>query len=158
MPKPASAATANSAEYPVTSEAPAPVSYTHLVNKTLIKPHTAGDDDTGYWKNLDWDKAIPVGMQVAGAPYSGKFDFIGTDMSWPITHMVAPKDKALGCVECHAKDSRLAGLPGIYLPGSGTNALLDKLGWGLVLLTLLGVLGHGAMRVVSRGKAQGASK
>ncbi|MBV5347398.1 tetrathionate reductase family octaheme c-type cytochrome [bacterium] len=128
------------------------------VNKTLIKPHTAGDDDTGYWKNLDWDKAIPVGMQAAGAPYSGKFEFIQTDMSWPITHMVAPKEKALGCADCHAKDGRLAGLQGIYLPGSHANPLLDKLGWGLALLTLLGVLGHGAIRIVSRGKTQGASK
>jgi hypothetical protein len=39
------------------------------------------------------------------------------------------------------------------MPGSHANPLLDKLGWGLVLLTLLGVLGHGAMRIVFRGKA-----
>ena len=66
------------------------------VNKTLITPHTAGNDDTGYWKNLEWDKAIEAGMKVSGTPYSGKFDFIKTQMDWPITHMVAPKDKALG--------------------------------------------------------------
>ncbi len=128
------------------------------VNKTLITPHTAGNDDTGYWKNLAWDKAIEVGMKVSGTPYSGKYDFVQTQMDWPITHMVAPKEKALGCVQCHAKDGRLAGLPGIYMPGSGSHALLDKLGWGLALLTLLGVLGHGAVRFASRGKAQGASK
>jgi octaheme c-type cytochrome (tetrathionate reductase family) len=128
------------------------------VNKTLIKPHTTGNDDTGYWKNLEWNKAIEVGMKAAGAQYSGKYEFIKTQMDWPITHMVAPKEKALGCVECHAKDGRLAGLPGIYMPGSGTHGWVDRLGWGLALLTLLGVLGHGAIRIASRGKAQGGSK
>jgi len=123
------------------------------VNKTLITPHTAGNDDTGYWKNLDWDKAIPVGMADAGAPYSGQYDFINTEMSWPITHMVAPKEKALACVECHTSQGRLANLPGIYLPGTHTMKLVDKLGWGLALLTLLGVLAHGAVRVMSHRKA-----
>jgi hypothetical protein len=55
-------------------------------------------------------------MKDSGAPYSGKFDFIKTEMSWPITHMVAPKEKAMGCVECHSKDGRLAGIQGVYLP------------------------------------------
>lgn len=126
------------------------------VNKTLITPHTTGDD--GYWKTLEWNNAIAAGMKVSGTPYSGQFGFIQTQMDWPITHMVAPKDKALACVECHAQNGRLAGLDGIYMPGSHATPLLDKLGWGLVLLTLLGVLGHGAIRIVSRGKTQGASK
>ena len=128
------------------------------VNKTLITPHTAGNDDTGYWKNLEWNKAIEVGMKTSGTPYSGKFDFIKTDMSWPITHMVAPKEKALACVECHAKDGRLSGLPGIYLPGTHANTWVDKLGWSLVVLTLLGVLGHGALRLVSSRKVTGEAK
>ena len=122
------------------------------VNKTLITPHTAGNDDTGYWKNLEWNKAIEAGMKVSGTPYSGKFDFIKTQMDWPITHMVAPKDKALACAECHTPGGRLEGLDGIYMPGASANPLVNKLGWGLVLLTLLGVTGHGLMRVVSRGK------
>ena len=119
------------------------------VNKTLITPHTAGNDDTGFWKNLDWDKAIPVGMKDSGAPYSGKFDFIKTEMSWPITHMVAPKEKALGCAECHSKESRLAGIQGIYIPVRDNNKLLDTIGWSVVFLTLLGVFGHGAIRIVT---------
>jgi hypothetical protein len=61
-------------------------------------------------------------------------------------------------VECHAPNGRLAGLDGIYLPGAGANALLDKLGWGLALLTLLGMLGHGVVRFLSRGKTQGETK
>ncbi len=127
------------------------------VNKTLITPHTAGNDDTGYWKNLEWNKAIEVGMKTSGTPYSGQYGFIKTQMDWPITHMVAPKEKAVGCVECHTKEGRLAGLDGIYMPGASANPLLDKLGWGLALLTLLGMLGHGVVRVLSR-KATGETK
>jgi octaheme c-type cytochrome (tetrathionate reductase family) len=122
------------------------------VNKTLVKPHTAGNDDTGYWKNLVWDKAIEVGMKDAGLPFSGQVDFIKTEMFWPITHMVAPKEKALGCVECHSKSGRLAGIQGVYLPGRDSNTLVDTLGWGLALLALLGSLGHGLMRFLARRK------
>jgi octaheme c-type cytochrome (tetrathionate reductase family) len=122
------------------------------VNKTLITPHTAGNDDTGYWKNLDWDKAIATGMKDSGAPWSGKVDFIKTEMSWPITHMVAPKEKAMGCVECHARDGRLTGIQGVYLPARDNNKLVDTAGWTIVLLTLLGVIGHGALRIVTARK------
>lgn len=125
------------------------------VNKTLITPHTAGNDDTGFWKNLDWDKAIPVGMSDSGAPYSGKFDFIRTEMSWPITHMVAPKDKALGCADCHAANGRLAGVEGVYLPGRDANPWVDRAGWALALLVLAATAAHGAKRFVSRGNRQG---
>lgn len=120
--------------------------------KNLVKPHTAGDDDTGYWKNLNWEKAVAAGMAAAGKPFSGKVDFIETEMYWPITHMVAPKDKALGCVECHAKGGRLEGIEGVYLPGRDANPFIDKAGWILALLTLLGVLGHGALRIVAGRK------
>jgi hypothetical protein len=58
----------------------------------------------------------------------------------------------LACAECHTPGGRLEGLDGIYMPGASANPLVNKLGWGLVLLTLLGVTGHGLMRVVSRGK------
>ena len=122
------------------------------VNKTLITPHTTGNDDTGFWKNLVWEKAIPVGMKDSGAPYSGKFEFIKTEMSWPITHMVAAKEKALGCAECHSKDGRLAGIPGIYVPVRDNNKVVDTVGWGIVWLTILSVFGHGVLRVVTRHK------
>jgi octaheme c-type cytochrome (tetrathionate reductase family) len=122
------------------------------VNKTLVTPHTAGNDDSGYWKNLVWDKAITAGMKGSGAPFSGHVDFISTEMSWPITHMVAPKEKALGCAECHSRQGRLAGIEGVYLPARDANAWVDVGGWGLSVLALLGVLGHGAARVVRRRK------
>ena len=121
-------------------------------NKTLVKPHTAGNDDTGYWKNLVWDKAIETGMKEAGLPFSGKVDFLETEMFWPITHMVAPKEKALACSECHSKNGRLASIDGIYIPGRDVNRWVETLGWGMALLTLLGSVGHGIVRILSRRK------
>ena len=91
-------------------------------------------------------------MKAANAPFSGKVDFIKTEMSWPITHMVAPKEKAMGCVECHARDGRLTGIQGVYLPARDNNKLVDTAGWAIVLLTLLGVIGHGALRIVTARK------
>jgi octaheme c-type cytochrome (tetrathionate reductase family) len=120
------------------------------VHKTLVTPHTSGNDDTGYWKNLVWDKAIQTGMKTSGAPFSGEVDFISTEMSWPITHMVAPKEKAVGCAECHTRQGRLAGVEGVYLPGRDANRLVDGAGWSLALLSLLGVLSHAGLRVANR--------
>jgi len=86
------------------------------VNKTLVIPHTTGTDDASYWKNFNWEKAIAAGMASVGAPFSGKVDFIRTEMTWPLNHMVAPKENALACNECHVKDGgRLKGLKGIPL-------------------------------------------
>jgi octaheme c-type cytochrome (tetrathionate reductase family) len=122
------------------------------VNMTLVIPHTAGKDDTAYWANFNWEKAIASGMQSVGAPFSGKVDFIRTEMMWPITHMVAPADKALSCEECHSKDSRLQNIEGIYMPGRDASKPLNFLGWALVLAALIGVLIHGAIRIVTRNK------
>ena len=91
-------------------------------------------------------------MKDAGLPFSGKVDFIETEMYWPIAHMVAPKEKALACTECHSKNGRLAGIEGVYIPGRDASRWIDRLGWGLALLALIGSLGHGLMRIVSRRK------
>lgn len=123
------------------------------VNQTLVMPHTAGNDNIGYWKNYNWENAIADGMQNMGAPFSGKVDFIKTEMFWPITHMVAPKEKALDCAACHSKKGRLQNVKGIYMPGRGdNNKLLDMAGWALALLTLIGVLIHGAGRIYAHRK------
>ncbi len=125
------------------------------VNMTLVRPETASPaDDTAYWKNLDWEKAITFGMRYAGLPFSGKVGFVSTEMYWPITHMVAPKAKALACVECHSATSRLKGLPGIYMPGYSANHWLDLIGWGLAALTLFGVVVHGLVRLALARKAR----
>jgi octaheme c-type cytochrome (tetrathionate reductase family) len=121
-------------------------------NMTLVTPQTAGNDDKGYWKNFNWERAIASGMATAGAPFSGKIGFVATEMRWPITHMVAPKDKTVACVECHSKDSRLKGIPGIYMPGHSAKRWLDVIGWSVALLALIGVVVHGALRVVTARK------
>ena len=125
------------------------------INKSLIVPHLFGNDDSAYWTNFNWEKAAAVGMASVGSPFSGKVDFLETESTWPITHMVASKDKALGCVACHASGGRLEKVPGIYIPGRGSDhaGWLDAAGWAIATLTLLGVLAHGLMRViVSRRK------
>ncbi|CAA7617204.1 tetrathionate reductase family octaheme c-type cytochrome [Magnetospirillum sp. UT-4] len=124
-------------------------------NKTLVKPHTAGNDDTAYWTNFGWEKAAATGMASAGRPFSGKVDFVETTMAWPITHMVAPKDKALACTECHVREGgRLDGIEGVYLPGRDRFTLMDiAMGLG-ALLTLLGVMVHGGLRILTHWRGQ----
>lgn len=118
----------------------------------LLVFHTYGKDDSALWSNFDWEKAIRFGMNEIGAEYSGKYAFVSTEMSWPITHMVAPKEDALACKQCHAPPGRLDKVAGIYLPGRHGNPLLDTLGWSFAGLALLGVVAHGAGRVYAARK------
>ena len=110
--------------------------------------HTAGKDDAAYWGNYDWEKAMKVGMASKGVEYSGKMGFVETEMSWPITHMVAPKDDALSCEQCHKKGGRLENVEGIYMPGRDAKPWLDTIGFMIALLTLIGVLIHGGIRII----------
>lgn len=123
------------------------------VNRTLVTPHTAGGGDKAYWNNFGWEAAVESGMKVAGAPFSGQVGFVKTQMSWPITHMVAPKDKALACSECHQAAGRLAAITGVYMPARDRHPVIDTLGWTAALLTLLGVTGHGALRWLRHRRA-----
>ena len=94
-------------------------------------------------------------MKAANVAYSGQYGFVKTEMSWPITHMVAPKADALTCAQCHdAKTGgRLKNVKGIYMPGRGdNNKWLDMIGWTVGLLTLIGVLVHGAGRIYTHRK------
>lgn len=88
------------------------------VNKTLVIPHTTGTDEDSYWKNFDWYRAISRGMSSVGMPFSGKVDFIRTEMTWPLNHMVAPKEKSLTCRECHIKGGRMKDVKGIGQPST----------------------------------------
>ncbi len=119
---------------------------------TLLVPHTATPDDTAFWYNFDWAKALKAGADASGQPYSGKFAFVETSMLWPITHMVAPKERTLDCVQCHADGGRLAAVPGVWMPGRDRDPLLDRLGFGLAGLMLLGVAGHGGLRFLTRNR------
>jgi octaheme c-type cytochrome (tetrathionate reductase family) len=74
--------------------------YDHLL---VVK--TAGEG--GYWTEFDWDKAARLGAEASGVPYSGKMGFAETDMYWSLNHMVAPKNKALQCTDCHGEGTRM---------------------------------------------------
>jgi len=73
-------------------------------NDYLFPPTTGGTN--GFWTNFDWDNAFRLGAKANGLPYSGQYGFAKTEMYWPLTHMVAPKEKALGCTDCHGERSR----------------------------------------------------
>jgi octaheme c-type cytochrome (tetrathionate reductase family) len=75
------------------------------VNRYLFPPVTGGAG--GYWTSFDWDSAFRLGEKASGLPYSGKYGFTRTEMYWPLSHMVVPKEKALGCTDCHGTASRL---------------------------------------------------
>ncbi|PVV10622.1 MAG: cytochrome C [gamma proteobacterium symbiont of Ctena orbiculata] len=126
-------------------------------NNTMVYMHLWGDDDDSYWGNYDFGRAIKVGMQKNSIPYSGEFGFVETYSFWPITHMVAPSEDALGCSECHSRDGRLNQLQGFYMPGRDSFKWLDILGYLALGGALLGVLIHGLMRkLFSLRNGQGA--
>ncbi|RDH89745.1 MAG: hypothetical protein DIZ77_15145 [endosymbiont of Seepiophila jonesi] len=116
-------------------------------NNTLVISHLFGKDSEAYWKSFNWNRAIKAAMDAAGTDYSGEYGFIETTMHWPLSHMVAPKEEALGCDECHSRNGRLAELTGFYMPGRDKSDLLDIVGWLAVLGTLGGVSFHGVVRI-----------
>ncbi|MBT3314391.1 MAG: tetrathionate reductase family octaheme c-type cytochrome [Anaerolineae bacterium] len=129
------------------------------VNRTLVTPHVYGADDTSYWKNFDWEKAIATGMEYSSHDYSGEYGFIETEMYWPISHMVAPAEDALHCDSCHRREQGiLADVEGVYIPGITTTPLLDQISWTAIMLTFVGVVIHGSARFISsknRNKKEG---
>ena len=124
------------------------------INMTMGIPHLFGKDKAAYWKGFDWNNALEVGMAAAGVPYSGEYGFVETEYHYPITHMVAPKERTLACDTCHAQDGRLANLAGFYMPGRDRSGLLDFIGWLTVIVALIGVVIHGIMRIISKPKEQ----
>jgi octaheme c-type cytochrome (tetrathionate reductase family) len=122
----------------------------------LIQPklYSSNPGDGGYWTEFDWGRAAKEGMKEIGVPYSGHYGFARTEMSWPINHMVSPREKSVRCNECHTRQNgRLAKLPGFYMPGRDRSPWVDRLGTALAGLTLLGVFAHGGARLfVSRGR------
>lgn len=118
------------------------------VYERLLAIHNAGFDDAAYWNTMDWPKSIEVGMKTANLPWSGKYEFIKTTTTWPITHMVAPKDKALNCAQCHSNNGRLEKVDGIYIPGRGKDhqSWIESIGLGVAGLSLAGVVAHGGIR------------
>ena len=124
-------------------------------NNTLVYMHLWGEDKDAYWGSYDFGKAIGAAMSENGKPYSGQYGFVETYSYWPTTHMVAPKEKALACSECHAKNGRLQNLAGFYMPGRDSFRWLDILGYLLMAGTLFGVILHATLRGLSRRYLRG---
>jgi octaheme c-type cytochrome (tetrathionate reductase family) len=123
------------------------------VHKTLLAPLLSGKE--GYWSTLDWPSSLSKGQAALEVPFSGEFDFVESSYHFPITHMVAPKQNAVACAECHVRGTgRLANISGVYLPGRDRVNFLDTLGWIAVLGSLLGVTLHGLGRVFSGGRKE----
>ncbi|SDU19069.1 tetrathionate reductase family octaheme c-type cytochrome [Desulfobacula phenolica] len=119
------------------------------IHKKMLAPMLSGKN--GYWTTFDMNDAIEHGNKAIGIPYSGEFDYVETTYAFPITHMVAPKENALNCTQCHArKNSRLANITGLYLPGRNKSDLFDAIGWISVFGALAGVLLHGLGRFFTR--------
>lgn len=123
------------------------------VNNTLIQPKL-WDQEVGvgaYWKDFDWGIAAEKGMEYIGQDYSGEYDFVETEMYWPLNHQVAPKEHSLSCIDCHSrKGSRLASLEDFYLPGRDYKAGVEIAGILLVVLSLTGVLFHIICRIKNK--------
>ena len=120
------------------------------VHQTLLVTHVfSPDDDSALWTNFDWAKALKAGTERAGQPYSGEFDFIETQMYWPIAHMVAPAEDALHCSDCHARSGRMEGIEGVYIPARDRHQWLDTAGWSAAALVLAGSLLHAGGRVIA---------
>lgn len=122
------------------------------INKTMVIVHLFPfnkEDKDAYWKTFNWQKAIKVGMEYAEQDYSGEFGFIETAYVFPTTHMVAPRENALKCTECHSRNGRLHNLGGFYMPGRDAYKIVDAAGWFGVGGALLMVFIHGIMRFVS---------
>lgn len=121
------------------------------VHNTLVAPLLSKASD-GYWKTLDWQDASTRGMEYMDLPYSGELGFVETTYVFPTTHMVAPKEDALDCSQCHRQeDGRLAKLGGFYMPGRDRFQLLDYAAWALALAALAGVSLHAVGRMVANG-------
>lgn len=121
-----------------------------LVAANIFALHRFAKDKDAYWRNLDWERAIAKGMKAAGKEFSGKVGFVETEMLFPVTHMVAPAKKALGCIECHSKNGRLKDIKGLYIPRRDTIPFLEWLGWGILMATIAGVVLHAVIRIVTR--------
>ena len=122
------------------------------VNKILIQPKLFAEKkgEGAFWKDFDWYAAAEKGMEEVGQPFSGKISFIKTKMYWPVNHMVSSKENTVKCIECHTREnSRLAGLTDFYMPGRDYSKLVETLGSLLLILTLLAVLIHGSLRIVT---------
>lgn len=127
------------------------------VNRMLIQPKLFAEHagEGAFWKDFNWQTSAEAGMRSVHLPYSGKYEFVETEMTWPVNHMVAPKDKAVGCAECHTRNnSRLAALTDFYMPGRDHNATLDAIGIWVLVGTAAAISVHATARVIIKGNGR----
>jgi len=74
---------------------------------TLAQPHLFGSDANAYWKSYDWELSLQAGMAAVGREFQGPVGYVETEMFWIQNHMVAPKEDALSCIDCHGDQGRL---------------------------------------------------
>ncbi len=121
------------------------------VNMTMIQPKL-WDKEAGqgaYWVDFDWGVASEKGMAYIDLPYSGEYDFVETEMYWPLNHQVAPANQSLKCIDCHSrKDGRLAGLTDFYLPGRDYSVPVEAAGILFVLVSIFGIMLHAGCRIL----------
>lgn len=125
------------------------------VNHTVVINHlvkSGPDDKEAFEDTGTWSQSAAVGMQAAGIPFSGQVGFRLATMSFPLTHMVAPKEQALKCRECHRHGGRLEGIEGVYIPGRKNHPSIHGVGRSAALMTLAGILIHLTLRLLLRRK------
>jgi octaheme c-type cytochrome (tetrathionate reductase family) len=79
----------------------------NLIAPLNLFPKNDEDGETAFWRNWDLALAVDGGFAAWDIEFSGNMGFIGSEMWWPITHMVAPAGEALSCTECHDTEGRL---------------------------------------------------
>ncbi|HOK37980.1 MAG: tetrathionate reductase family octaheme c-type cytochrome [Bacteroidales bacterium] len=121
-----------------------------LKYKTLLQAKLWATEkgEGAFWIDLNWDIALKIGMEYVGLPFSGQYGFINTKAYLPVSHMVSKSEDAVSCRECHNRNnSRLKNVPGVYIPATSYKKNINMAGTALMLLSLLGVLGHAALRI-----------
>lgn len=103
--------------------------------------------DRGYFATKNWDTAAAAGMRAAGIAFSGKMDWVETELMLPVNHGVKTASKALKCEDCHSRDGRLADVTTAgWVPGRDTWLIVDILGALMILGAFAGVAFHSFMR------------
>ncbi|MBN2082911.1 tetrathionate reductase family octaheme c-type cytochrome [bacterium] len=75
--------------------------YDTQLNHILV-PKLFGPD--GFWSTWDWNSSLELGAAASGVAYSGEFDYVETEMYWPVNHMVRDRSHSLSCMDCHGQD------------------------------------------------------
>jgi hypothetical protein len=119
-----------------------------IQSEQLMPINLVGRSRDAYWNGYNWPKSLKAGAKAAGVEFSGDFGFTETQMSSALNHTVAPKEQALSCNACHGagSDGLLDDVEGLYIPGRLQHSWLDRYGVLALILTFLGVAGHGALR------------